>query len=56
MKANMRSRNIGVNSYVGILAITAVAGFATLFIVHIALDVPMSTFVSTNAYDIGSSL
>lgn len=56
MKANLRSRNIAINSYVGILAVTVVAGFAALFVVHIAIDVPFTAFASPSAYTIDSSL
>ena len=56
MKANLRSRNIAINSYVGMLAITLVGGFATLLIVHVANDVPLSAFTSVTAYAIDSSL
>lgn len=56
MKANMRSRNLALNSYIGILAVTIVGSFATLYIVHVAIDVPFSAFASPAAYDIGSSL
>ncbi len=56
MKANMRSRNIAVNSYVGILAITIVGSIATLYLVRVTLDLPLSVFVSSAAYDSGLSL
>jgi hypothetical protein len=56
MKANLRSRNIAINSYVGMLAITLVGGFATILILHVINDVPLSTFASTATYQINSSL
>jgi hypothetical protein len=56
MKANLRQRNVALNSYMSILAITVVAGFATLYIVHVAIDVPFTAFASPSAYDIGVSL
>ena len=52
MKANIRSRNIGVNAYVGIFIVTLVGGFATLFILHVAHDVPFKAFASTDIYAI----
>lgn len=56
MKANLRSRNIAINSYLGILAVTVVGGFATLLIIHVAIDVPVSAFAMPSAYAIDSSL
>jgi hypothetical protein len=56
MKTNMRSRNIAINSYVGMLAVTVVAGFATLFLVHLILEVPLSVFASSDVYSIDTSL
>lgn len=56
MKANLRSRNIAINSYLGMLAVTVVGGFATMFILHLINDVPLSVFVSTATYQIDSSL
>jgi hypothetical protein len=52
MKANIRSRNIGVNSYVGMFIVTLVGSFATLFILHIAHNVPFKAFASTEIYAI----
>ena len=56
MKANMRTRNLAVNSYVGILAITIVGSLATLYIVHVAYEAPLSAFASPATYDIGVNL
>jgi hypothetical protein len=56
MKANMRSRNLAVNSYLGALAVTVVGSLATLYIVHVAIDVPFSSFATPQAYAIDSSL
>jgi len=42
MKANIRSRNIVVNSYIGILLITMTGALATFFILHVAYDAPLS--------------
>ena len=50
MKANIRSRNLALNSYIGILAVTIIGGFATLFLIHVIQDVPFKTFAQTNAY------
>jgi hypothetical protein len=54
MKPNIRSRNIEVNTYVGMLIVTIVSSLAALFILHIAIEVPFATFASASAYDIGS--
>jgi hypothetical protein len=54
MKANLRSRNIAINSYVGMLAITVVGAFAVLFILHIANDIPLKTYFTADAYAIDS--
>lgn len=56
MKANLRSRNLAINSYLGILVVTVVGAFMTLLIIHIAIDVPFSAFASPQAYAIDSSL
>ncbi len=56
MRENLRYRNLGVNSYLGILGVTVVGGLATLFIVHVAIDVPFKTLVLPEAYAIDSSL
>jgi hypothetical protein len=54
MKDNLRTRNLGINSYLGILVITAVCGAMALMVIHVALDVPLKTFASANAYDINA--
>lgn len=56
MKANMRTRNLALNSYLGILAVTVVGSIATIYIVHVAIDAPLSAFASPAAYDINVSL
>ena len=50
MKANIRSRNLALNAYLGILAITIIGGFATLFLIHVIQEVPFKTFAQANAY------
>ena len=52
MKENIRSRNIGINSYVAIFIVTLVGSFATLFIVHVATDMPFKAFASADVYEI----
>ena len=56
MSENMRSRNIAINSYVGMLVVALVGGLATLFIVHVAYETPFSAFASPSAYEINVSL
>ena len=56
MKANIRSRNIAVNSYVGIFIVTLVAGLSTFFILHVLYDMPFKAFASRDLYSIDSSL
>ena len=56
MSGNIRTRNLEINSYLGILAVTVVGGFATLFIVHVAYETPLSAFVSPSAYELNVSL
>lgn len=56
MKETLQFRNLTINSYMGILAVTIVGGAATLFIVHVANDVPLAAFASPTAYAIDSSL
>ena len=50
MKANIRSRNIGINSYIGIFIVTLVGSFATIFILHVVNDVPFKAFAQTDLY------
>ena len=50
MKANIRSRNLALNAYLGILAITIIGGFATLFLIHVIQEVPFKTFAQANAF------
>lgn len=50
MKANLRSRNISINAYVGMLIVTIVASFATLCIVRVANEVPFRAFASADLY------
>jgi hypothetical protein len=40
MKDNLRSRNIQVNSYIGMLVVAMVATFACFYIIHVANNVP----------------
>lgn len=56
MKGKLRTRNLAIDSYMSILIVTIVAGLATLFIVHVAIDVPFKAFVQPQAYAIDSSL
>ncbi len=56
MKTNLRTRNLAINSYLGVLAITLVGGFATLIIVHIINDVPLKAFLVPQTYAIDSIL
>ena len=56
MRDNLRSRNLAVNSYVGMLAITVVGAFASFYIIHIANDVSLTAFVSPDTYAIGPNL
>ncbi len=55
LKPNLRSRNIALNSYVGMLVVTIVASLATIYIIHVAIDVPFAVFVSPATYAIDSS-
>ena len=52
MKANIRSRNLALNSYIGILAITIIGGFATLFLIHVIQEVPFKTFAQATTYEL----
>ncbi len=54
MRQTLQFRNLEINSYMGIFAVTLVGGFATLFIVHVANDVPLSAFIAPSAYAIDS--
>ena len=56
LKANIRSRNIAVNSYVGMLFITVVGAMAVFYILHVAFDVPFKTFLASSTYAIDPSL
>ncbi len=56
MTESIHFRNVAINSYVGIFAITVIGGFATLYIVHVANDVPFSAFATPAAYAIDASL
>ena len=56
LKENLRSRNLGLDSYMSILAITIVGSLATFYILHVALDVPFKTFLASSTYAIDPSL
>lgn len=50
MKANIRSRNIGINSYIGIFIVTLVGSLSTFFLLHVIYDAPFKAFASPQAY------
>lgn len=50
MKANIRSRNIVINSYVGMFAVTIVGAFSVFFLLHIMYDTPLTAFASSDLY------
>ncbi len=56
MQGNLRTRNIAINSYLGILITTLVGACAALIILHVANDVPFKAFASADTYTIDSSL
>ena len=43
---------MAVNSYVAILVVTIVASFATIYIIHIAHNLPFKAFASTDVYSL----
>lgn len=49
MKANLRSRNIAVNAYLGMLVVTITGALATFFILHVAYDAPLTTVFAVAA-------
>lgn len=55
LKPNLRSRNVALNSYVGMLVVTMVASIATVYIIHVAIDVPFTAFLTPATYAIDSS-
>jgi hypothetical protein len=50
MKANIRSRNIGVNSYIGMFIVTLVGTLSTMFLLHVIYDAPFKAFASPDLY------
>lgn len=54
MKANIRSRNIGINSYIGIFIVTLVGSLSTFFLLHVIYDAPFKAFASPQAYALDS--
>ncbi|MDB5195384.1 MAG: hypothetical protein JWO84_568 [Parcubacteria group bacterium] len=56
MRETLQFRNLTINSYMSILIVTLVGGAATLYIVHVANNVPLSLFTTAEAYTIDSSL
>ncbi len=56
MNGKLRTRNLALDSYMSILVVAIVGGFAALFIVHVAIDVPFSSFALPQAYAIDSSV
>jgi hypothetical protein len=56
MRETLQFRNRALNSYISIFIVTLVGSFATLYIVHVANDVPFKAFATPAAYAIDSSL
>lgn len=54
MKANIRSRNIGINSYIGMFIVTLVGSLSTFFLLHVIYDAPFKAFASREAYVLDS--
>ena len=54
MKANIRSRNIGVNSYIGMFIVTLVGTLSTMFLLHVIYDAPFKVFASPDLYQFDS--
>lgn len=50
MKANLRSRNIGLNSYVAMLVVTTFGAFCTLYFLHVLYELPLTRVTSVTAY------
>lgn len=50
MKANMRTRNIGINSYVGVFIVTLVGTISSMFLLHVIYDAPLKVFASPDLY------
>jgi hypothetical protein len=50
MKANLRSRNIGINSYIGIFIVTLVGTICSMFLLHIIYEAPLKVFASPDLY------
>ena len=50
MRENMRSRNIGVNSYIGVFIVTLVGTLSSMYLLHIIYDAPFKAFASPDLY------